>query len=74
MDNRQPDIAAIQGQVEGLALLIATYFDALLRENVPHELAAQLTVAYQASVLASAEAARVRAAGQQTLGALLGKK
>lgn len=73
MDN-SPDIATVQGQVEGLALLMGTYYDALVRANVPTALAADLTVAYQASVLASAEAARVRAAGQQTLGALFGKK
>jgi hypothetical protein len=70
MDN-SPDIATVQGQVEGLALLIATYYDALRRANVADELAADLTIAYQDWVLKNAAETSARKAAQQTLGALL---
>lgn len=72
------NIAETQSQVEALALLMGSYYDGLVRANVPPELASELTCAYQDWVLQQAAAAQARAQQQaqttQVLGTLFGKK
>jgi hypothetical protein len=68
------DIASKQAQVEGTALLVAEYYSALIRNNVPPETAAQLSSEWQATILKMVADANVRAEGRAVLARLFGRK
>ncbi len=68
------DIASKQEQVEGTALLVASYYAALIRNGVPHETADQLTVEWQATIMQMVDRANQRAEGRDLVRGWFGKK
>lgn len=68
------NIAAKQEQVEGTALLVASYYAALIRNGVPHETADQLTIEWQAKIMQMVDQANQRSEGRDILKSLFGKK
>lgn len=68
------DIASKQEQVEGTALLVASYYETLIRNGVPPDAAAQLASEWQATILKMVDESNKRAEGRTLLKSWFGKK
>lgn len=68
------DIASKQEQVEGVATLVAHYYDTLVRGGVPHESAERLASEWQSTIMRMVDQANQRAEGRDLLKSWFGKK